>query len=254
MKTSRLVEATPPAFRLAYHVDFRTEATRNFKSDQSAYVDSSGATWTVENHGAAGATFGIGAAGLTIVGTAGTNVATTTRTAPILRTPMSGLGIDEDHQIIHAAFELSVTCPTSTAGLLLWEASSGNNNSRNYIGDSGGTARISCMATISGASTTVGSYDPPGGHPVVIRLESFTGLGGDWDWYGDGAVVTGAPVSRRTLQGLNAMHAVVARPFGWDRGAAWDPTSTGRLAFATANEATLVVRQVWINVLDLSSL
>lgn len=243
----------PPTglWRRAYHVDFRTEAARDFLADQSDYTDSAGAVWSVENHAAAGATFGIGASGLTIVGTAGTNVTGSTRTAPLLRTPVSGLGFASERYIIHTAMDIVVTTPTTNTGaLVLFEAASGNNNSRNYIGDTSGTARASAMATIGGTSTTVNSYDPPGGHPAVIRLESFTGLGGDWDFYGDGGAL-GAVDPRATLRDMLAFTKITARPFGWDRGANFDADGTGRLAFSVANQATLVVRWVRVNYIDL---
>jgi hypothetical protein len=133
------MQVIPPKglWRRAYRVDFRTQAARDFLADQTDYTDSAGAVWSVENHGAAGATFGIGAAGLTIVGTAGTNVTGSTRTAPLLRTPVSGLGFASERYILHTAMDLVVTTPASNTGaLVLFEAASGNNNSRNYIGDS----------------------------------------------------------------------------------------------------------------------
>lgn len=247
------MKATPPTglWRRAYHVDFRTEAARDFLSDQSDYTDSQGAVWSVENHAAAGATFGIGAAGLTIVGTAGTNVTGSTRSAPLIRTPVSGIGFASERYVMHMAMDIELTLPTTNVGgIVLIEAASGNHNSRNYIGDTSGTDRASAMVTIGGTATTIGSYDPPLGHPAVIRIESFFGLGGDWDFYGDAGVL-GAVDPRATLCDLLALTKIVARPFGWDRGANFDADSTGRLAFSVANQATLVVRWLQISYVDL---
>lgn len=245
--------STRRSFRPCYYLDFRTEATRDFKSDNSDYTDSRGAVWIAENTGAAGATFGIGASGLTIVGTGSTNVTGSTRTAPILRVEASDLGIQGNFELLHVVMDVSVTTPSSnTGGIVIWEAASGNNNSRNYIGDSSGTKKMTTQVTIGGTQTAVGEY-APGTHHSTIRLESLVGMGGDMDWYGDFGTDAGGPDLASLLAGrLTSMHSLSTGPIGWDQGGVFAPGSTGRLLFSTANTGTIVVRRIWVSRMDFS--
>lgn len=251
MRTTRLLADRRLPWQPTYYCDFRTQAARNFTSDHSDYTDSKGVVWTQENYSAA-TTLSISSNGWRIRPSGSTTISGSTRTSPLVRCPAAALGVTSEHMIIHSCMELTVeTGGTNTGGVVMWEAASGNNNTRNYIGDSGGTSRISSQVTIGGTQTVVGNYDPVGGLAAVIRLEQVTGLGGDHDWYGNGAVVTGLPVLADTLAGRVAMTPLTNYPFGWDRGGNFAPDATGRFLLSAVGQATVTLRWLYVEVLDL---
>lgn len=243
-----------PPWPLTYHIDFREEAAHDF-SVTSTFVDSKGVTWTAENVANRGSgTFGVVAeTGLRLPGSASRNYSGSTRDCALVRADVHAMGWTSRFQLAHWAMELELTLGTTTAGLVILEASAGN-YSRNYLGDVGGTERVSVHVGVGGTNTANATVlDPSGGHPAVGRLESFSGLGGDCDFWGDGAVVVGRPDAYKTLNGLHAMTQVTP-PFGWDRDAGFlYAPGGGRLLFGTANAAVMVVRQIWLSVCDLSA-
>lgn len=239
-------------FSDTYALDFRTEATRNIKSDASNYVDSKGATWSFENAAAAGATFGIGASGLTIVGTAGVNVSGATRTAPLARVGMPSLGGASRRDMFFLEADIQVTAASGSIGaLILFESTDAQNSSRNYIGVVSGTPTISSQRTISGTQTTVGTPLTPGSLNATIRFATLIGSM-DWDFYGDGAALPWPVGPAAMLNGTVTRTTLTDGPVGWDANALWDPSSTSsHLVFSVAGTATLVVQRLRMSRMDL---
>lgn len=245
-----------PLFERVFMVDFRNEVDRDAKVDASPYTDSQGGVIQFGNAGAAGATFGITAAGLVNIGTAGVNISGAVRTAPYALYAMPTLGSFTRRDILYIAMDIQVVAPAgSIGGIVLIEQTDQQNSSRNYIGVVSGTPTISAQRTQSGNQFTIGTPYTPGALPATIRMETFAGLGFDWDFCADAADMPWPPNSAATLQGLVTRHPLTDTPVGWDVGAIWDPTSNNaHLVFGVAGAATLTVQRLCVERLDIGRL